>query len=269
MGGYISFYPYLTAPVITPPEPNWQFRVDFSSTTADNDGFVIGASPIATDDYDFKLDTPVAPEKHFPSLRSYLTRENPEDVLFTDTKLRNEFRAPFSAIADQSKTWDFTLIAPDTNPINISFTGINIPQGYAMQMFLDGNTITYTQGLNFVYNPSQAGSHTGQIVVTNYPVSNSDQLMAPISGLQVYPNPFNPSTTIAFTTPQSAVVDVELYNIRGQKVRNLHHGTLPSGNHKLVWDGKDNKGNTVGSGIYFARINTAKHNQTVKMVLMK
>ena len=269
VGGYISFYPYFTAPVINPPDPNWQYRIDISSETLDSDGFVLGASPIASDGYDFKLDTPTAPEKHFPSLRTYLTRENPEDVLFTDTKLRAEFRSPFSAIAEQAKTWDFTFVTPDTNPVNIAVTGINIPQGYGMQIFLDNNTITYSPGLNYIYTPSSAGEHHGQIVVTNYPVSNSDLLQTPISGLQVYPNPFNPSTTIAFSTPISSVVNVELYNIRGQKVRNLHQGTLGSGNHKLVWDGKDDHGRTVGSGVYFARINADKHKQTVKMVLMK
>lgn len=269
VGGYISFYPYFTAPVINPPDPNWQYRIDISSETLDSDGFVLGASPIASDGYDFKLDTPTAPEKHFPSLRTYLTRENPEDVLFTDTKLRAEFRSPFSAIAEQAKTWDFTFVTPDTNPVNITVTGINIPQGYGMQIFLDNNTITYSPGLNYIYTPSSAGEHHGQIVVTNYPVSNSDLLQTPISGLQVYPNPFNPSTTIAFSTPVSSVVNIELYNIRGQKVRNLHQGTLGSGSHKLVWDGKDDHGRTVGSGVYFARINADKHKQTVKMVLMK
>ncbi len=64
-------------------------------------------------------------------------------------------------------------------------------------------------------------------------------------------------------------MEVSLYNLKGQKVRTLHKGILKSGEHKLIWDGKDNTGRTVSSGVYFTRIETGKQSLTRKLLLMK
>jgi len=88
--------------------------------------------------------------------------------------------------------------------------------------------------------------------------------------MQNYPNPFNPQTSITFTNDDSkARTMMAIYNIKGEKVRVLMDGTLAKGEHKLVWDGKDDKGAQVASGVYFYRYTNGKHSQTRKMVLMK
>jgi hypothetical protein len=96
------------------------------------------------------------------------------------------------------------------------------------------------------------------VKVNNYPVGNSDVVQIPVSDLTVYPNPFNPSTTIAFYTPHSMDLSVTLYNIKGQKVRTLHSGRMGMGNHQLVWDGKDelikHKGGASPLPFFLARI---------------
>jgi flagellar hook assembly protein FlgD len=107
------------------------------------------------------------------------------------------------------------------------------------------------------------------IKVANYPVSVSDLVQKPISNITVYPNPFNPTTTIAFNTLATQEVELSLYNLKGQKVRTLYQGILNGGEHKLIWDGKDNNGRTVSSGIYFAKIQAGKYTQIRKMMLIK
>ncbi|MEN3039752.1 MAG: T9SS type A sorting domain-containing protein, partial [Candidatus Kryptonium sp.] len=81
---------------------------------------------------------------------------------------------------------------------------------------------------------------------------------------QNYPNPFNPTTTIEFELPVSANVVLELYNISGQKVRELFNGKLPAGYHKVVVDGRD-----LASGVYFYVLKANDFVGVKKMVLVK
>jgi hypothetical protein len=105
--------------------------------------------------------------------------------------------------------------------------------------------------------------------VSNYQVALQDLVQSPISALSAYPNPFNPDVTIAFNLALSNEVSVDLFNIRGQKVRSLHKGKLAGGNHRLRWDGRDETGRGVASGVYFARVSTASETKTIRMLLLK
>lgn len=84
-----------------------------------------------------------------------------------------------------------------------------------------------------------------------------------------YPNPFNPMTTISLYMPKQAIATLSIYNLKGQRVKVLSQGTLRKGNCKVRWDGKDDKGHLVGSGIYFARLSSGKEVSTKKMILLK
>jgi hypothetical protein len=84
-----------------------------------------------------------------------------------------------------------------------------------------------------------------------------------------YPNPFNPSTTISFVLSREMNAHLEVYNIRGQKVLTLHNAPLGIGRHSFVWNGKDQQGRQVSSGIYFSRLSTPEGSFTQKMMLMK
>jgi len=84
-----------------------------------------------------------------------------------------------------------------------------------------------------------------------------------------YPNPFNPETTICFTLPSDNMVNIDIYNIRGQKVRTLVDEWYVVGEHSVVWNGTDDHGRNIGSGIYLYRLKTKENIITRKMVLMK
>jgi subtilisin family serine protease len=86
---------------------------------------------------------------------------------------------------------------------------------------------------------------------------------------QNYPNPFNPSTTITFSIPKEMKCSLDVYNIRGQKVKTLLNDSKTAGIHSIVWDGKDAHGRSVSSGVYFYRLTTPIRTQTSKMLLMK
>ncbi len=83
------------------------------------------------------------------------------------------------------------------------------------------------------------------------------------------PNPFNPLTTIRMTTPKPGYVRLGVYNANGRLVRTLVDGQLDAGGFPVVWDGKDDSGSTVGSGVYFARMEAGDFRATRKMVLLR
>lgn len=86
---------------------------------------------------------------------------------------------------------------------------------------------------------------------------------------QNYPNPFNPTTTITFQIPKSANVKLEIFNLLGERVNTLVDAELNAGNHSRTWNGKNIKGSSVTSGIYFYRIHTAEFYDTKKMIYLR
>ena len=86
---------------------------------------------------------------------------------------------------------------------------------------------------------------------------------------QNYPNPFNPSTTINFAVPRAGDVTLAIYNLRGQFVATLHQGALAAGRHRVVWDGKDARGQQAATGVYVYRLESKDFVATRKLTLMK
>jgi hypothetical protein len=100
-------------------------------------------------------------------------------------------------------------------------------------------------------------------------VKEKDEIVRPIYELVAYPNPFNPQTTISFSLQSDSHITLEIFNIRGQKVKTLVNDFRREGNHKVTWDGLDNNKKPVSSGIYFYKIAADNFSATKKMVLMK
>ena len=86
---------------------------------------------------------------------------------------------------------------------------------------------------------------------------------------QNYPNPFNPETNISFYLSEKSEVNLAIYNILGQKVRTLAEGPMESGSHTVTWNGKNESGSSVASGIYFYKLNAGDNTVTKKMTLLK
>ena len=86
---------------------------------------------------------------------------------------------------------------------------------------------------------------------------------------QNYPNPFNPVTKMDISLPLTGDVNLVIYNILGQKVRTLFSGELNYGYHTLQWNGLDDQGLRVSSGVYFSEFRSRNHRKTKKMLLLK
>jgi hypothetical protein len=86
---------------------------------------------------------------------------------------------------------------------------------------------------------------------------------------QNYPNPFNSQTRISFSLQENGPVQIIIYTITGQEIRILIDDDLQAGTHTIVWDGKDRKGITVGSGLYYYRLVAKDQTRSRKMLLIK
>ena len=84
-----------------------------------------------------------------------------------------------------------------------------------------------------------------------------------------YPNPFNPQTSIAYELPVTAKVDLAVYNVLGQKIRTLVNVNKAAGRYAATWDGKNDFGMQVASGVYFYKIMAGDFVQSYKMMLVK
>ncbi|HFE64677.1 MAG TPA: T9SS type A sorting domain-containing protein [Caldithrix sp.] len=118
------------------------------------------------------------------------------------------------------------------------------------------------------------------VMIYNYPAANlpltpvgierkNGQVPLRYELAQNYPNPFNPNTTIRFVLPRNDKVKLIVYDLLGRKVKTLIHATMSSGRHVAMWDGTDDYGYPVASGMYFYKLKTKHYTKVRKMVLMK
>lgn len=113
--------------------------------------------------------------------------------------------------------------------------------------------------------------HAANNVDIRLPVQEFDGPILPetYAMSQNTPNPFNPSTSIDFALPTAAKTKIEVFNILGQKVKTLVDEYLTAGNKRVEWDGTDDRGSAVASGIYLYKMTANDFTQTKKMMLMK
>jgi hypothetical protein len=86
---------------------------------------------------------------------------------------------------------------------------------------------------------------------------------------QNYPNPFNAETKIAFTLNENSFTTLTIYDLMGRRVNNLISADLETGKHEIIWDGTDDNGENVSSGVYFYRLRAGTNNRVMKMSLLK
>ena len=86
---------------------------------------------------------------------------------------------------------------------------------------------------------------------------------------QNYPNPFNPSTRVRYQLSSRGPVNMRVYNVAGQLVKTLVGSVQEAGYYEVKWDGRNNGGRVVSSGIYFCRIDTPGYEKSMKMVVIR
>ena len=111
---------------------------------------------------------------------------------------------------------------------------------------------------NLTYNDPLVGIEESELNIQNSKLRISN-----------YPNPFNPTTTISFNLPSDSDVSIDVYNVKGQKVKTLVNQKMVAGNNNVIWNGDDNNGSKVSSGIYFYKVKTNQATAMKKIMLLK
>ncbi len=142
--------------------------------------------------------------------------------------------------------------------------------------------------LSFDTNGLEAGQHTSSLLIEDgLGAETTVPVILNVSGTGIienmptvteltgnYPNPFNPSTYIKFSLKAESKVSLEIFNIRGQRVKTLVEDEMQAGYHSVVWNGTDQSGKHVSSGVYFTKFgtveeNNGKYTSVKKIILLK
>lgn len=132
----------------------------------------------------------------------------------------------------------------------------------------------YYDGSHGVHNPTHVVNVLQQsLILLGYSPTGMELAESRLPGTfelsQNYPNPFNPSTEIRFSLAKPADVRLEIYDIMGRVVATLIQEPMTAGYHKVAWEGKNNTGQAVSSGVYFYRLTAGQFVATKKMVVIK
>jgi hypothetical protein len=134
------------------------------------------------------------------------------------------------------------------------FTGLTT-QGHLAQLIISGDPNTIYLDNVYFYDENTVADNG---------------VSAPASTLgRNYPNPFNPSTSIAYEITEPGHVQLNIYNIKGELIRTLVDAPQTAQSYTVTWDGTDNVGNPISSGVYFYQMQSGKNTSTRKMLLMK
>ena len=135
----------------------------------------------------------------------------------------------------------------------------------------DGNGDVIFSSASFATDKPQLFmvEHEEEVIVVNIDHNDSDIIPNKVSLEQNFPNPFNPATAFQYNLAESGTIELTITDIIGRKVTTLISGFQRSGNHNLLWTGKDSNGNQVPSGIYFYNLKSGSNIITKKMTLSK
>ena len=157
---------------------------------------------------------------------------------------------------------------------NIAIANTDANEGCTNYPALAHSTAMNNFIVSFDYDGTEAGENLdiGAVVLgTNgfTGIKNEDFRPHNYTVAQNFPNPFNPNTMIEFSLPRTEKTTIRVFDLLGREITTLLDQQLASGKHQVTWDGRDQSGQLVGSGVYFYRVEAGKFLKTVKMILMR
>ncbi|MDP8269144.1 MAG: T9SS type A sorting domain-containing protein, partial [Candidatus Tenebribacter davisii] len=147
---------------------------------------------------------------------------------------------------------------------NQSYGGSNYERAYSIQQTIDNGYIV--AGVTDSYG--SGGEDFWIVRISPEAVESDNEMQILKFNLSNYPNPFNPSTTISFSTPEEGIVELSVCNIKGQKIKSLISNQITVGEHSIDWNGKDDSGKKVSSGVYLYKLNVNGKTEEVKKCLL-
>jgi len=229
---------------------------------------VVDANPILDIDFGFNS------TEHLPynpvQFDSFSLQSNFDGIWLNWSTQAGTENFGFDIFRSSSESGDYSLINENVIPAS------NSPDGIHNYSFLDttveaGNTYYYQiadvtlSGESTMYGPVSVTASTTDIIdiASQSGGPGEYQLGA------AYPNPFNGKTSIQFSLAKPGIVKLEVYNLMGQKIRTLVAENRAAGNHTISWDGKNNRGHQVVSGVYLYKMNINNYQVSKRILYLK
>jgi hypothetical protein len=269
--------PYAEATIMRAPPPvaktgadSWRLGLQLSAGDVTDATTEIGLAAEASNGYDAAdYGKPPCPPGRFLAISSLLARDGARA-----TRLAGDFRAP------GADGWRFPLLVQGNvgAPATLRVTDLSsLPEEYAVAL-VDLSTdqaydLRADGGLVLPLLPSVEGTRYDLVVGTEAwlrgEVGETTSMPRRTALLPNYPNPFNPSTKLAFELIAPSHARLEIFDVAGRHVVTLLNGQAPGGRHVITWDGRDNRGRTQASGAYFCRLTAGGVTQTRPLTMLK
>ena len=264
------FNPEVSA--FTPSETALASKIKVSQNNVKKDEVIIGLSEQANSNYNRFFDLPKPPS--IPSdnkVRFFISKSFPElDGI-------HQFHQCFSSLLTEDidyKVWLFKVKLNSLEPIIFSSQNINFIENYHLSLLIDEIEYEITNHEEVIIEPDSL-TITGKVIIGNedYEVQTGETEILR-EGVYNYPNPFRPAVnrapeTISFSIKNDQRVKVDIYNIKGQKVKSLINSHLKAGRYQVLWNGQNKTGKDVATGIYFYKVELKKKNHVNKILLIK
>ena len=195
-----------------------------------------------------------------PAVEISITLPAPVDVNATSDV--NDILIEWELPGDSRGIESFNIYQDETfvaNSDSLSYRHEDVPDG------------TYIYNVAIVFSGDNEGEWSEDVEVIHETTSAEDPSLIPaVTELKGnYPNPFNPDTTIEFALDKPGRVKLVIFNIKGEKVKTLLNDHLEAAHHSIIWNGQDDRGRTVGSGVFFYRMVTRDFTDVRKMIMIK
>ncbi len=193
----------------------------------------------------------------------------------------SNFTSDIRSLDEENGIWDIELrVKEETGPVSLSLAMEGIFPVEHDIVLLDLLTreihdVNETPSITFKQPWDKLSVYPFKVIAgtPEYVSSTTQEILSQLPETfalhQNYPNPFNPTTTIGFEVPIPSQVSLKIYNLMGQEIRTLTNQWLPTGSHRLIWNGKNRQGIPVSAGVYIYRLQAKGFQKTRKMVLLK
>ena len=240
-----------------PPPKSWELTLSFYSGERGRDSIHIGSARRGADDAVTYLDGAKPLRFNNQGLQVYISGPGSES-------LQSKYKSRYPANVESSKTWNYGIVKTLNFPLTIEADYSKVPGDYQAQIVISGQSYTLHHG-QLLQIELPVGTFFGTITVTGIGTANHVSEYQH-QDIKLYPNPFREAITISWDSIKSAKKPrAAVYNIKGQKVRNLDIGES-AGKLTATWDGRDHSHRPTARGVYLIKIESSGRQMTKKVI---
>lgn len=245
----------------------WETDIHLVDAASKSRTITLGVDTRATAGFDPIMDLPQPPPS--PQGGPMLAVQRPE----WDLASGQFFTTDIVAADQETVEWRILVSSPTPGNAVLHWDSADWPDGMDYQLYLpnDNRVVVMSMREENAYVMNLGAAAVPLVIRTPNMISGVDDLPGLAYGLEVYPNPFNPMTTLHFEMARSGTAEIRIFSVRGELISTLGNTFYEAGRHQAVWRGTDRQGRNAPSGSYFAKmyVDGQAKGDVVKMSLVR